>query len=67
MINLLLFFQYFNIHQYSKKILGKDICVPILKVYKNAEEIKLEDLPEKFVLKVNHGSGMNLICKDNKF
>ena len=53
-----------KIHQFSKKILGKDICVPILKIYKNVDEIKLEDLPEKFVLKANHGSGMNLICKD---
>jgi hypothetical protein len=26
-----------KIHQYSKKILGKDICVPILKVYENKE------------------------------
>ena len=53
-----------KIHQYSKRILGKDICVPILKVYKNEDEINLDELPEKFVLKLNHGSGMNLICKD---
>ena len=55
-----------KIHQYSKRILGKDICVPILKVYKNEDEINLDELPEKFVLKANHGSKMNLICK-NKF
>jgi len=53
-----------KIHQYSKKILGKDICTPILKVYEKVEEINLNELPEKFVLKANHGSGMNLICKE---
>ena len=53
-----------KIHQYSKKILGKDICPPILKVYDKIDNINLDELPEKFVLKANHGSGMNLICKD---
>jgi hypothetical protein len=53
-----------KIHQYSKKILGKDICIPILKVYENVDEINFDDLPEKFVLKTNHGSSMNLFCKD---
>ena len=46
---------------YSKKVLGKDICVPILKKYNNVEEINLEELPDKFVLKCNHGSGFNII------
>lgn len=53
------------LHDYSIKKLGKDICVPIIKIYDNANDIKLEDLPDKFVLKCNHGSGMNIIC-DNK-
>ena len=53
-----------RIHEYSKKILGKDICVPILKVYDNVDEINLDELPDKFVLKCNHGSDMNIFCKD---
>ena len=53
-----------KIHQYSKKILGKDICSPILKIYNNSHEINLDELPEKFVLKCNHGSGMNIFCKN---
>ena len=28
------------------------------------DKIKLDELPDKFVLKTNHGSGMNIICKD---
>ena len=53
-----------KLHQYSKKILGKDICSPILKIYNNTSEINLNELPEKFVLKCNHGSGMNILCKN---
>ena len=53
-----------KIHEYSKKILGKDICVPILKIYNNINEINLDELPNKFILKCNHGSGMNVFCKD---
>lgn len=52
------------LHEYSKKILGKDICVPIIKVYNNSEEINFDELPDKFVLKCNHGSGMNILCND---
>ena len=53
-----------KLHNFSEKILGKDICVPILKIYKNENEINLDELPEKFVIKANHGSGMNIICKN---
>ena len=52
------------LHEYSKKILGKDICVPILKIYNSTEEIDLNELPEKFVIKCNHGSRMNIICNN---
>ena len=53
-----------RLHEYSTKILGKDICVPILKVYENSNDIDLDELPNKFVLKCNHGSQMNIICKN---
>ena len=52
------------LHQYSKKILGKDICVPILKIYSNSHEINLDELPDKFVLKCNHGSKFNILCNN---
>ena len=40
--------------------------IKILGVYNNAEEIKYEDLPNKFVLKINNGSDMNIIVKDKE-
>ena len=52
------------LREYSKKILGKDICVPILKIYNNTDELNLTELPEKFVIKYNHGSGMNILCNN---
>ncbi len=55
-----------RLSDYSKKILGKNICVPIIKIYDNIEDINFKDLPNKFVMKYNHGSGMNIICEDKK-
>ncbi len=53
-----------KLRDYSKRILGKDICVPLLKIYENEKDIKFGELPNKFVLKLNHGYGMNIICED---
>ena len=53
-----------KVRDYSKAILGKDICPPLIKIYDNINDINLNDLPDKFVLKFNHASGMNIICED---
>lgn len=52
------------VHEFSKQILGKDICVPILKIFNSPEEINFTNLPKQFALKCNHGSGYNHIVKD---
>ena len=52
------------LHNYSIEKLGKDICVPIIKIYNESKEIKLDELPNKFVLKCNHGSAMNILCNN---
>ena len=44
--------------EYSIKKLWKDIYAPFIKIYNDYKEIKLDELPDKFVLKCNHGSGM---------
>ena len=49
------------LHEYSKQKLGKDICNNILKVYNNTNEININELPNQFALKTNHGSGFNII------
>lgn len=53
-----------GVHSYCVRTLGKDICVPVIKTYKSADDIKLSDLPDKFVMKANHGYNMNIICRD---
>lgn len=52
------------VHDYVKEVLGEDICIPILKVYDNTKQINWDELPNRFVLKCNHGSGMNMIITD---
>ena len=36
----------------------------LLGVYDSPDTIDLRDLPSRFVLKANHGSNMNIICRD---
>jgi len=52
------------LHYYSKKKIGKDICNKILRIYNSVEEINIEELPNQFVLKANHGSGFNIIVEN---
>lgn len=53
-----------KVHDYCKEKLGKDICIPIIKIYNNTSEINWDELPNQFVIKCNHGSGMNIVVKD---
>ncbi len=47
----------------SEKI-GDQYLIPLLGVWDSFEDIPFDDLPDQFVLKCNHGSGMNLVVKD---
>jgi len=49
------------LHEYSKRVLKKDICNKILKIYDDPYKINISELPDQFVLKTNHGSGYNII------
>ena len=52
------------LHEYCKRILGVDICVPIIKIYDSPKDIDFQELPDEFVLKCNHGYAFNIICRD---
>ena len=41
-----------------------ELLNPLLAVYDNPEEIEWNELPERFALKLNSGSGCNIICDD---
>jgi hypothetical protein len=46
--------------------IGEDYLIPTIgNVYKNANEIEFENLPDRYVLKCNNGSGFNIIVNDN--
>lgn len=44
--------------------IGYEHVIPTLAKYDTVDEIRLEDLPDQFVLKCNHDSGSVVICKD---
>jgi hypothetical protein len=53
-----------KVKEYAKKITGVDLGVPTIAVWDKVEDIDFDKLPDKFVLKCNHGSGMNIIVRD---
>ena len=53
------------VKEFVSETLGPDYTIPTLGVWKKAEDIDFIDLPNRFVLKCNHNSGMGMyICKD---
>lgn len=54
------------VREWVKEKIGEQYLVPLLGVWDKFENINLDELPEAFVLKANHGSGWNVIVKDKK-
>lgn len=51
--------------EYVAKKIGEQYIIPLLGVWDSPEEINFDELPNQFVLKCNHNSGMGMyICKD---
>ena len=53
-----------GVREYVAEKVGKEYLVPCLGIYDKPEDIDFKKLPNKFVLKVNWGSGQNIIVKD---
>ncbi len=54
----------YEVREYIKNRIGEEYLNPIYGVYDNAKDIDFNKLPDKFVIKLNNGSGYNFICKD---
>ena len=54
----------YQVREYIAKHGMTDMLVPLLGVYESANQIDFAVLPNKFVLKCNHGCGYNIICLD---
>ena len=49
---------------WAESVIGKEHIIPTLAVYDSVDAIRLDELPDQFVLKCNHDSGGVVICKD---
>jgi hypothetical protein len=58
----------FRVRAYLAAKLGeeaaREILIPLLHVSRHPEEIRFEQLPSSYVVKINHGSGWNIIVRD---
>lgn len=54
----------YEVRGFVSERIGEQYLNGLLAVYESVDEIDLDKLPGKFVLKGTHGSGFNLICED---
>lgn len=56
-----------RVRDYVAEKLGEEYLIPMLGSWEHADQIDFDQLPEQFVLKCNHNSGLGMcICKDKK-
>ena len=56
----------YSVRSWIAEQIGDRYLIPLLGVWDDANGIDFDDLPNQFVLKCNHGSGMNIIVRDKK-
>lgn len=55
----------YRVRSYIRQKLGEEYLIPLLGVWDDPDDIDFESLPNKFVIKCNHNSGLGMfICKD---
>ena len=54
----------YGVRSFVEELVGAEYLVPLYGVYGSVEEIDLEKLPEKFVLKCTHDSQSTFVCTD---
>ena len=54
----------YGVRKYLKHKGLENMLVKLYGVYKDPDEIEIDKLPQKFILKTTNGSGTNIICKD---
>lgn len=60
----------YRVRKYLEQVLGKsvaeNILVPLLYVTDNPDDIPFDELPDKYIIKANHGSHWNIIVNDTE-
>lgn len=54
----------FLARNYVEQKIGGQLLIPLIAVYDSPDLINFNTLPNQFVMKLNNGSGYNLICRD---
>lgn len=54
----------YRVREFVEKRIGAEYLIPLLGVWNKFEQINFEKLPEQYVLKCTHGSGMNVVVKN---
>lgn len=57
----------YRVREYIAEKIGEEYLIPLIGVWDDPDDINFEELPNQFVLKCNHNSGLGMcICKDKK-
>lgn len=54
------------VREWIKNTIGEEYLIPLIGAWDSFEEITFDKLPEKFCLKMNHGSSMNFVVLDKE-
>ena len=54
----------YTVRDLVRETVGEHHLIPLIQTYKRAQDIRLAELPDAFALKVNHGSGQNLLVRE---
>ena len=54
----------YEVREYIEDLLGDKYLIPCLGIYDSVDDIDIDALPDRFVLKCTHDSGSVEICKD---
>ncbi|RKR07513.1 teichuronopeptide biosynthesis TupA-like protein [Kushneria sinocarnis] len=55
-----------QVRDYVKAVVGEQYLIPCHGVCKHVDEAFWDTLPERFVMKANHGSGFNLLVRERR-
>ena len=54
----------YTVRDYIAETIGDQYLIPLYGCYESVNEISIDALPDRFIMKANHGSGWNIICFD---
>lgn len=55
-----------EVRNYVRENVGEKYLIPMIEEFNSVKEISFDELPQGYVVKVNHGSGQNIVVRDKK-